>query len=251
MKKVLFLLLILSSVYSVQAQKGGNTPTPVPTAETTSPSETDADTLALSSEVLADLPQSRSEDGGFVLGDPDAPVTIIEFGDWACPHCQSYREVIEPTLLEFLLSGEVNFEFRIFPTAGGLTTVFAGQIAECADDQIEGGFWQSHAILYQLALAHKFEEASIAESIASALDLEKDDLLDCALEAEQVLIDTQLGYSLGISGTPGIMVKYEDSTPQFIVIGRRSYVTGGVPADVLIEVIEGDRLPPPNAGTPV
>src|SRR4051794_33993937 len=42
-------------------------------------------------DIYSDIPQSRTEDGAFVLGDPDAPITIIEFLDWGCPHCQAYK----------------------------------------------------------------------------------------------------------------------------------------------------------------
>ncbi|MGQ9910017.1 MAG: thioredoxin domain-containing protein [Candidatus Flexifilum sp.] len=68
--------------------------------------------------LLASLPQSRTPDGGFVLGDPDAPITIIEFADWACPHCQDYHTTISALIADQVAAGRAAFEFRILPTAG-------------------------------------------------------------------------------------------------------------------------------------
>gem|GEM_PF-6126817 len=53
----------------------------------------DTETEPTISEIFASLPQSRTEDGGFVVGKPEAPITIVEFVDYACPHCQTYRPV--------------------------------------------------------------------------------------------------------------------------------------------------------------
>lgn len=78
---------------------------------------------------------SRAEDGGFVLGNPDAKVTIIEFADFGCPHCQEYKPTIDDFIKNYVQTGKAKFEFRIFPTAGGAMTEFAGRIADCIDQQ--------------------------------------------------------------------------------------------------------------------
>jgi protein-disulfide isomerase len=241
MRKLLLVFLFLLTVPGVQAQKAERTPTPTPfppeeTAVATA--EADEERPASLSEAIDDLPQSRTEDGAYVLGDPDAPVTIIDFSDWACPHCQEYREVLEMTLLEYVLAGQVKFEFRVLPTAGGMTTVFAAQVAECAEDLQEGGFWQSYILLFDLALANDYDQDTISATIAQELDVDEDELLACAEDARQVLTDATLANEMGISGTPGIMVRYDDGDPEFIEVEGVVYDRGGVPPAILIAAIE-------------
>ena len=97
------------------------------------------------------IPQSRGEDGAFILGDPNAPVTLIEFADFVCPHCVTYEATVSQFIKDYVATGQAKLEYRMFPTAGGDMTRFAGQIAECADDQRPGAFWEAYALLYDMA----------------------------------------------------------------------------------------------------
>jgi protein-disulfide isomerase len=237
MKKIVVLLLALLSVWSVQAQK--STSTPIPPAPTPTVAEEVAEEPSLLlTGVFEGLQTSRTEDGGFVVGDPDAPLTIVEFADWACPHCQTYREVIEPTLMNYLWEGQVKYEFRPFPTAGGEATIFAAQVAECADLLSEGGFWQSYEILYRVALSRNYTREGIANTIADDLDLDLDELLECTDDARQIISDYELAIASGVQGTPMVMVRYGDDEPELMEVDGVVYNRGGVPADILIEVIE-------------
>src|SRR5689334_15618897 len=76
----------------------------------------------------ADLPQSRLADGGFVIGNPNAPVTIIEFADYACPHCQEYLPTMNQFMDTYVKTGKAKFEYRILPTAGGALTENIGNV---------------------------------------------------------------------------------------------------------------------------
>jgi protein-disulfide isomerase len=64
--------------------------------------------VAANQKELAGIPQK-----GNVLGDPSAPVTVIEYGDIACPGCQAASESIIPVLLDrYVRPGQVKMEFR-------------------------------------------------------------------------------------------------------------------------------------------
>ncbi len=161
------------------------------------------------SDVLASLPASRGADGAFVLGDPAAPRTLIEFADWACPHCIEYRPTIEQFIRDYVVSGEANFEFRILPTAGGTRTVVAAQVAECADRQQPGAFWQASQVLYTLAEARTYD--ALDAQITEALGLDAEAMAACLPEAGQVLTDMRYASAHGISSTPAVLIREGES----------------------------------------
>jgi protein-disulfide isomerase len=160
----------------------------------------------------ASIPQSRTSDGGFVLGDPNAPITIIEFADWACPHCQSYHPEVQRFVRDFVLTGRARFEYRTLPTAGGANTQFAAQIAECADEAQPGAFWQMYKIYYDLALSARFNDEA-GRTAATQLGLNYSDLLSCSSSATQVSTDVRLAQSLGATGTPAVFMRVGDGAP--------------------------------------
>jgi protein-disulfide isomerase len=248
MKKLMLFALFILPFATLQAQKEPTPTAPQPSATSTPLAEDESADFAA---ILLDAPQSRLEDGGFVVGDPDAPITFVEFSDWACPHCQVYREVIEPILAEYLPLGLVRYEFRPFPTAGGETTIFASQVAECTDELVEGGFWQSYFVLYDAALEGEYSVGGIIDTVSDKLDIDQDELLDCVADAEQILADYDLAVDLGVRGTPALLVRYGDGDPEFIVLDDVTYNLGGPPEEVLRTVIEeaADEIQPtPTSG---
>src|SRR4051812_3863297 len=81
-----------------------------------------------------------------VRGNPAAPVTVVEYGDFACPHCAEAHVLVTGLLERF--AGELRFVFRanprshLFPHAQG-----AAEAAEAASAQ--GKFWEMHDLLFQ------------------------------------------------------------------------------------------------------
>jgi predicted DsbA family dithiol-disulfide isomerase len=81
------------------------------------------------------------------MGDPDAPIYIIEYGDFQCPYCLQFWRETEPKLIEqYINTGKVYFEFRSFPFLGE-ESVRAAEAAYCAGDQ--GKFWEYHDTLFE------------------------------------------------------------------------------------------------------
>jgi protein-disulfide isomerase len=57
---------------------------------------------------------SATPEGGFVIGNPKAPITITEYGSYTCSHCAHFAEAGMPRLLPYIASGKVRFEFRSY-----------------------------------------------------------------------------------------------------------------------------------------
>lgn len=184
------------------------------------------------------IPQSRTEDGAFVLGNADAPVTIVEFADYACPHCQQYRHTVDQFIQEQVVTGNAKFEFRLFPTTGGALSEFAGRIGECAEQQETGAFWKAYDVFFQLAESGQYSD-QMGRTVADRLGLDYSEMLNCTSSATQASTDVALGRRVGVGGTPAVMVRYGNSDPTFINFGGRTYNSGGVPYEVLAQVAQG------------
>jgi protein-disulfide isomerase len=181
----------------------------------------------------ASLPYSRATDGGFVLGNPDAPITIVEFADFGCPHCQEYHVTMEQFVQNYVVPGKAKFEYRIFPTAGGQLSYFTGQLLECAEEQKPGSFWTGYKLMFDYAFSGRYTQ-EVGRLLAQDLGLNYSTLLTCSSSATQVQTDINFGEQSGISGTPAVMVRYGNGPAQFIP----GYDRGGPTYTVLASVAD-------------
>lgn len=73
---------------------------------------------------------TETPEGGFLMGNPNAKVKLVEFGSMTCPHCREFdEEAMGPLTDTFVKSGQVSFEFRNFVRDGADLT--ASLIARC------------------------------------------------------------------------------------------------------------------------
>lgn len=73
---------------------------------------------------------AASTDGGFVMGNPKARVTLVEYGSLTCPHCRHFAETgIKPLTANYIRTGKVRFEFRNYILNG--YDLSASVIARC------------------------------------------------------------------------------------------------------------------------
>jgi protein-disulfide isomerase len=94
----------------------------------------------------AKVPVKSTAGEGRILGDPDAPVTVIEYADFQCPVCKrAETSVIAQLEKDYVEKGTVNIEFRNFAFIGQ-ESFNAAQAAEAARDQ--GKFWEYHDALF-------------------------------------------------------------------------------------------------------
>lgn len=58
----------------------------------------------------------KTPEGGYMMGNPNAPVKLIEYGSRSCPHCAAFTKEGEPLLKsQYVSTGKVSYEFRDFP----------------------------------------------------------------------------------------------------------------------------------------
>lgn len=93
-------------------------------------------------EVVPSIQQS-----GNTLGDPNAPVRIVEYADFQCPFCRIYWQDTEPQIIEkYVKTGKVYYEYRSVGAYLGQESQAAAEAAYCAADQ--GKFWEYHDALF-------------------------------------------------------------------------------------------------------
>jgi protein-disulfide isomerase len=146
-----------------------------------------------------------------VLGDPEAPVTIVEFSDYQCPYCSAYYADTWPQIKsEFVDTGRVRYVFKDYPLTGiHPRAPQAHAAARCAGDQ--GAYWDMHDRLFenQSSWGSGSNPSAVFEEFAADLGLDAASLATC-LESgkwdDAVDGDVAEGASLGVRGTPTFFV---------------------------------------------
>ncbi len=99
--------------------------------------------IPVSEAVAVDPSAPGGASQGYTMGNPDAPVHIIEFADFECPGCAQFATVTEPDVRSRIVeTGLARFTFYDFPLPQHRNSQPAHNAAACADDQ--GRFWQMH-----------------------------------------------------------------------------------------------------------
>jgi protein-disulfide isomerase len=149
------------------------------------------------------------EQDGFAMGDPDAPVTVVEFADLQCPFCRDAALGSLPTIInDYVKKGQVRVEFRNFAFLGPDSDRAARAAAEAAN---QNRAWQ----FIDLWFHNQGEENTgyatddFIRSIASNVDgLDADKVVEAANGDESTTIDFahQEAERLGVESTPTFMV---------------------------------------------
>lgn len=171
---------------------------------------------------------TREADDPRALGDPDAPVVMVQWADFLCPFCGVYSRDTEPELIErYVDTGLMRIEWRDLPFQGeqAMLAVVGGQAAAEQD-----AFWAYHEAMFaeDLRTAENRVDRDFLLGIAAQLDLDVERFaadLDDPATRERAEGEAVLGQSLGISGTPA-----------FIIGGYP--LVGAQPIESFVQVIE-------------
>ena len=193
------------------------------------------ETSVMESEPLASrpepIPDRLWQADSRLRGNPNAPVTLIEYSDFTCGYCvKFFRETWPRLSKKYVETGKVRFLYRDYPRdpdGPGLTGAVA---ARCAGDQ--GRYWQMHDRLFAAGM----QAAPLSEH-AQALGLDRakfDACLRDAAHRQAILRDKEDGMKLGFVGTPGFVLYRTDRARKDKPIG----LPGAFPSAVFEEEID-------------
>ena len=158
-------------------------------------------------------------------GDPHAPVTLVEYGDYECPHCGLAHPIVKS--IQHRLGKKLRFVFRNFPLAEAHPHArHAAEAAEAAAEQ--GNFWEMHDVIYENQ--DRLEDEDLVE-MARRLKLDSQ-AIAVALEegtfTARVREDFRSGIRSGVNGTPTFFIngeRYDGAWPDedaFVRVLERS-----------------------------
>lgn len=135
-----------------------------------------------------------------IRGNPDAPITIVEFSDFQCSFCSRFHKSLEQLLVEY--PNDVRWVYKHFP----LDSIHpyarkAAEASECAADQDK--FWEYNDGLF---LNQRSISSNYLNELAKSLNLDMSEFEKCLSDGKyvkKVNSDFFEGQQLGVRGTPG------------------------------------------------
>ncbi len=160
-----------------------------------------------------------------VFGDPDAPMTIMEFADYQCNGCMRFAVMVKPEVdAAYISTGKAKLVFHDFPLMNLHAHAFlAARAARCAGDQ------ERYAGYHDLVFATQNEWSTMESAtghfkdLAEQLDLDTrtfNDCLDSDRHADVVTANMRLGQAFGVDATPTLFV-HPGAPPVYRLGGAR------------------------------
>ena len=176
--------------------------------------------------------QSLIQNGSPIMGNPNALITIVEWGDYQCTFCYKFHQSSKDILIEeYVNTGRINFVFRDFPL-NGPDSVLAAQASYCADDQ--GKYWEYHDEIYKNWAGERtgWITRQSLDQFANAIGLDLvqfNKCLDDKKYQQRVLENEKFGVKIGIKATPSFLIFNSEKVTK---------VEGNQPFSVFRQVID-------------
>ena len=172
---------------------------------------------------------------GYLRGNPDAAITIIEFADFECPGCGQFATVTEPDIRTRIVdAGLANFRYYDFPLSIHANTMAASLAASCAADQ--GKFWEMHDVIFAGQPDWNTQQTSnprkFFDKYAGALGLDMKVYAQCfdsQKNLPRIEANRNAGNERGVASTPTLL------------IGNKLY-SGMMGYDAIKAVVDSMRL---------
>ena len=162
--------------------------------------------------------------GSAILGNPDAKITIVEFGDYQCTFCYKFHdETMKKIDQAYIKAENVNFVYRDFPL-NGPQSILASEASYCAQKQNK--FWEYHNTLYDNWGGENtgWITKNVLIGFANDIKLDLDSFSQCLENSEfkqKVLDNEQFAREIGIDATPSFLI-FNDSE-LYRIIGAQPF----------------------------
>ena len=162
--------------------------------------------------------------GSTILGNPDAKITIVEFGDYQCTFCYKFHdETMRKIDQAYIKAENVNFVYRDFPL-NGPQSILASEASYCAQKQNK--FWEYHNTLYDNWGGENtgWITKNVLLGFANDIKLDLDSFSQCLENSEfkqKVLDNEQFAREIGIDATPSFLI-FNDSE-LYRIIGAQPF----------------------------
>ncbi len=202
---------------------------------------------------VAQAPQAPAEptsgkvstDDDPVLGDKNAPVTLVEFSDYECPFCKRHFDQVYPEIKkDYIDTGKVKLVFRDYPLPfHDPMATFEANAANCAKEQ--GGdtaYFKLHDVMYTKTTSNGSGlTKDQVYQFASDIGLNQANLKTCAdagKYTDEIKKDIADGSAAGVSGTPAFFVGKSSSNGTIegaIIVGAQPYTAFQAAIDPLLK----------------
>jgi protein-disulfide isomerase len=198
-------------------------------------------------ETYNGMPAGFTQEGYPYLGDPNAPVTMIEYSDYLCPFSGRYYTQTMPALLEkYVRTGKVTYVYRDFPIASLHPTASMGSVAAaCVGEQGAAAFWAMHDEIFnaQNEWGNLQDPTGFLTDLAGMIGTDMTAYDECMTSGrENPLVEEGIAgaKALGFNGTPSFQfVSNKD--------GETYQLVGAQPVEVFTEwldaLISGEKPP--------
>ena len=162
--------------------------------------------------------------GSTMLGNPNAKITIVEFGDYQCTFCYKFHdETMKKINQEYIKTANVNFIYKDFPL-NGEQSILASEASYCAQKQNK--FWEYHDTLYNNWGGENtgWITENVLQGFARDVGLNLDEFSQCLENSEyrqKVLDNEQFAREIGINATPSFLI-FNDSE-LYRIIGAQPF----------------------------
>ena len=163
-------------------------------------------------------------DGSTILGNPNAKISIVEFGDYQCTFCYKFHDDTMKIIVEqYVAEGKVNFVYKDFPL-NGPASIMASEASYCAQEQ--GKFWQYHDLIYENWDGENtgWLTKDALQRFAGGAELNLNEFNSCMNDSkyrQKVLDNEEFARKNNIDATPSFIIF--DDTNSYRIIGAQPF----------------------------